>query len=113
MAETLAVLLLVATLACAVARPRGWPEAVFAVPAALLLLLPGVLSLSQAGAEARSLGPTIGFLAAVLVLADMSDRYGLFEAAGTWMASRLSRQAGRAPRPGVRSRKRGDRRARP
>jgi arsenical pump membrane protein len=87
MAEMLAVLLLVATLACAVAGPRGWPEAVFAVPAALLLLLPGVLSLSQVGAEARSLGPTIGFLAAVLVLADMSDRYGLFEAAGTWMAA--------------------------
>jgi arsenical pump membrane protein len=86
-AETLAVLLLVATLVCAVVRPRGWPEAVFAVPAALLLLLPGVLSLSQAGAEARSLGPTIGFLAAVLVLADMCDRYGLFEAAGTWMAA--------------------------
>ena len=86
-AETLAVVLLVATLACAVARPRGWPEAVFAVPAAVLLLALGVLPLSQAGAEARSLAPTVGFLAAVLVLADMCDRYGLFEAAGTWMAT--------------------------
>ncbi len=86
-AETLAVLLLVAMLVCAVARPRGWPEAVFAVPAAVLLLLLGVLPLSQAGAEARSLAPTIGFLAAVLVLADLCDRYGLFEAAGTWMAT--------------------------
>ena len=86
-AETLAVMLLVATLACAVARPRGWPEAVFAVPAAVLLLLLGVLPLSQAGAELTSLAPTIGFLAAVLVLADMCDRYGLFEAAGTWMAT--------------------------
>jgi arsenical pump membrane protein len=85
--ETLAVLLLVATLACAVARPRGWPEAVFAIPAALLLLLLGVLPLSQASAEARSLAPTIGFLAAILVLADLCDRYGLFEAAGTWMAT--------------------------
>ena len=59
----------------------------FAVPAAVLLLLLGVLPLSQAGAEARSLAPTIGFLAAVLVLADLCDRYGLFEAAGTWMAT--------------------------
>src|ERR1017187_729265 len=86
-AETLAVMLLVATLVWAVARPRGWPEAVFAVPAAALLLVLGVLPLSQAGAEARSLAPTIGFLAAVLVLADLCDRYGLFEAAGTWMAT--------------------------
>jgi arsenical pump membrane protein len=86
-AETLAVMLLVGTLACAVVRPRGWPEAVFAVPAAVLLLLLGVLPLREAGTEARSLAPTIGFLAAVLVMADLCDRYGLFEAAGTWMAS--------------------------
>jgi hypothetical protein len=37
-AETLALMLLVATLACVVVRPGGWPEAVFAVPAAVLLL---------------------------------------------------------------------------
>ena len=47
----------------------------------------GALPLSYADAEARSLGPTIGLLAAVLLLANMADRYGLFEAAGTWMAS--------------------------
>ncbi len=86
-AETLALMLLVATLACAGTRPWGWPEALFAVPAAVLLLVLRVLPLSQAGAEVRSLAPTIGFLAAVLVLADLCDRYGLFEAAGTWMAT--------------------------
>jgi arsenical pump membrane protein len=86
-AETLAVLLLVATLGCAIVRPRGLPEAVVAVPAAGLLLLLGVLPLGQAGTEARSLAPTIGFLAAVLVLANLCDRHGLFEAAGSWMAA--------------------------
>ena len=86
-AETLAGLLLVATLGWAIVRPWGLPEAVVAVPAAALLLLLGALSLSQAGAEAKSLAPTIGFLAAVLVLANLCDRYGLFEAAGTWMAT--------------------------
>jgi arsenical pump membrane protein len=87
LAETLAVLLLVATLGCAIVRPRGLPEAVVAVPAAGLLLLLGVLPLGQAGTEARSLAPTVGFLGAVLVLANLCDRYGLFAAAGSWMAS--------------------------
>ena len=68
-AEAVAGLLLVATLAGAILRPKGLPEAVVAIPAAGILLLLGVLPLSQASAEARSLGPTIGFLAAVLVLA--------------------------------------------
>jgi arsenical pump membrane protein len=85
--ETLAVLLLIATLGCAIVRPRGLPEAVVAVPAAALLLVLGVLPLGQAGTETRSLAPTIGFLAAVLVLANLCERYGLFEAAGSWMAS--------------------------
>jgi arsenical pump membrane protein len=86
-AETLAVMLLVGTLVCAVVRPGGWPEAVFAVPAAAVLLLAGVLPWNEAQAEATSLAPTIGFLAAVLVLANLCDHYGLFEATGTWMAT--------------------------
>jgi len=87
LALALAALLLAGLLAFAVARPKGLPEATFAVPAAGLLLVVGALSLGQARAEALSLAPTIGFLAAVLVLADLCDRYGLFEAAGAWMAA--------------------------
>ncbi len=86
--ETVAAVLLGATLLCAVVRPRDWPEAAFAIPAAALLLLLGVLPLDQAGTEVRSLAPTVGFLAAVLVLGDLCDRQGLFEAAGSWMARR-------------------------
>jgi arsenical pump membrane protein len=63
LAETVALLLLAATLAFAVVRPRGLPEAVVAVPAALLAVLLGVLPARDALEELRGLGPTLGFVA--------------------------------------------------
>jgi arsenical pump membrane protein len=86
-AETVALLLLAGTLAFAIARPRGLAEAVAAVPAAILVVALGVLPLDAAVRELRSLAPTIGFLAAVLVLAELAERDGLFDAAGRWMAA--------------------------
>jgi arsenical pump membrane protein len=73
-------------LACAVVRPFGWPEAVVAVPAAAVVIGTGAISLDHARAEAQRLGPVIGFLAAVLVLAQLCDDEGLFYACGAWMA---------------------------
>jgi arsenical pump membrane protein len=84
--ETMALLALVAVLAWAVIRPRGWPEAVVAVPAALILIAAGAIGASSAITEARQLGPVIGFLAAILVLAHLCDDDGLFGACGAWMA---------------------------
>ncbi|WP_393101841.1 arsenic transporter [Streptomyces sp. LN325] len=85
-AETLSVVLLAAVLVCAVVRPFGWPEAVVAVPAALLVMATGAISWEHAREEAAHLGPVIGFLAAVLVLARFCDDEGLFHACGAWMA---------------------------
>jgi arsenical pump membrane protein len=85
-AETISLIALLGVLAWAVTRPRGWPEAVAAVPAAVILVAAGALPASQAGAEARQLGPVIGFLAAILVLAHLCDEDGLFRACGAWMA---------------------------
>jgi arsenical pump membrane protein len=87
-AETLSVIALVAVLAWAVIRPRGWPEAVAAVPAAGLVIATGAIPLHDASAEARQLGPVIGFLAAVLVIAQLCADEGLFRACGAWMARR-------------------------
>jgi arsenical pump membrane protein len=84
--ETVALISLVTVLAWAVTRPRGWPEAVAAVPAAVILIAAGALPVSEAITEARLLGPVIGFLAAILVLAHLCDDDGLFRACGAWMA---------------------------
>ncbi len=83
---TLALVALAVVLGFAMVRPRGWPEAVAAVPAAGLLIAFGVISWHDAAAEVSRLLPVVGFLAAVLVLARLCDDEGLFRAAGAAMA---------------------------
>ncbi|WJV50819.1 SLC13 family permease [Streptomyces flavofungini] len=84
--ESLSVGALIVVLVCAVIRPFGRPEAVFAVPAAALVIVTGAIPLDDVRDEAARLGPVIGFLAAVLVLAKLCDDEGLFRACGTWTA---------------------------
>jgi arsenical pump membrane protein len=78
----IALALLLGVLAFAVSRPRGLNEAVAAVPAAVLAVVFGLVSWHAALGEIRELGPTVGFLAAVLVLAHLAGEHGVFDYAG-------------------------------
>jgi arsenical pump membrane protein len=86
--ETIAILALIAVVAAAIVGSRRVPEAAVAVPLAGVLVALGVLSPHAAADEIGRLGPTVGFLAAVLVLAHLCDEEGVFTAAGTFMADR-------------------------
>lgn len=87
MNEAVALVALAATLAAAVARPRWAPDWAVAVGAAALLVAVGVVSVHRARVALGGLGPTVGFLAALLVLADGCRRVGLFKWVGGRMAS--------------------------
>ena len=82
----LALVALAAALAAAVARPRWAPEAVVATVGAGLLVATGAIGASAASDALGDLAPTVGFLAALLVLAEGCRRYGLFDAIGALLA---------------------------
>jgi arsenical pump membrane protein len=86
MSEAVALAALAACLAAAVTRPRWAPDWAVTAGAALALVVLGVLSFSGARAAVSELGPTVGFLAALLVLADGCRRAGMFDALGQAMA---------------------------
>jgi arsenical pump membrane protein len=85
-AEALSAVALAVVLAWAVRRPRDWPEAAAAAPAAALLVAIGAVTPAAALAEMRRLGPVVGFLGCVLVLAKLCDDEGVFRYLGSWLA---------------------------
>lgn len=82
----LALVVLAAALGVAVARPPYLSEALAASGGAVLLIVIGAVGVSSAAAALRDLGPTVGFLAAMLPIADGCRREGLFDATGAVMA---------------------------
>lgn len=86
MSEAAALVALAVSLGAAVTRPRWAPDWAVATLAASVLLAAGVLSIHQVRQTLASLGPTVGFLATLLVLAGQCGRAGLFEGLGAAMA---------------------------
>lgn len=89
-AETLAILLLALTLGAAIVRPFGAPEAVVAVPAALVAVVLGVEPWSEAHRAVDRLGSTVGFLVAILVFGRLCAEFGVFAYLGA-QAQRAAR----------------------
>jgi len=86
LALALALVALAATLAAAVARPPYLSEALAAAIGAAGLVTVGAISVSAARHALGDLGPTVGFLAAMLLIADGCRREGVFDAAGAVIA---------------------------
>ncbi len=86
MNEAVALVALALSLTAAVARWRRAPDWAVAAAAAVVVVLVGALSFHGARTALGRLGPTVGFLAALLVLADGSRRAGVFDALGALMA---------------------------
>ncbi len=85
----LPILLVAAVLVFAIVRPRGLPEIVIAGPAAVIVLLTGVVTLDEARDELASMAPTVVFLVAVLVLAHAADALGVFR----WVSQILQQKS--------------------
>lgn len=86
LAETLAVVVLAVSLIVAVWRPLGMGEAVVAVPGALLLWITGAIGFHSGLDRIEEIGPTVGFLAAILVFGHLCAEAGVFEYLGAWAA---------------------------
>jgi arsenical pump membrane protein len=84
--EAIALIGLAATLSAAVTRPRWAPDWMVAVAAAVAALTLTSFTVGEAQSALRRLGPTVGFLAALLVLADGARRAGVFDALGALMS---------------------------
>ena len=86
MSEAVALACLAATLTAAVARSRWAPDWAVAVVAGIVVVTLTSFDRSQAARALSALGPTVGFLAALLLLADGARRAGVFDALGALMS---------------------------
>jgi arsenical pump membrane protein len=83
LAETVAIAVLALSLAVAIARPLNLTEAIVAVPGAALVVATGIVSWDEALDQLKEIGPTVGFLAAILVFGHLCAEARVFGYLGT------------------------------
>jgi len=81
-AETIAITALVVSLAIAIWRPLGVSEAVVAVPAAAVLVALGIVPHAVATDRIKVIGPTVVFLAGILIFGHLCAKAGVFDYLG-------------------------------
>lgn len=81
-AESIALALLLLSLGFAVLRPRGASEAIAAVPAALAVVALGIVPWSGARDVLARFGPTVVFLAGILLFGRLAADAGVFRYLG-------------------------------
>jgi arsenical pump membrane protein len=91
-ADLVPLLALVVLLAVAYAHPRGRVEAAVGLAAATATLATGALGRHALAGELRRLGPVVGFLVAILVVAECCRTAGVFAALGARLGRVRSRQ---------------------
>jgi arsenical pump membrane protein len=79
---------LAGALTSAIVRRRLLPEWLVSLAGAALLVAVGAIGLAGTRRALADIGPTVGFLAALLVLAEGCRRQGVFEALGAYMSQR-------------------------
>jgi arsenical pump membrane protein len=81
-AEAIAIAILVLSLVVAIARPLGLSEAVIAVPGAAIIVATGIVGAQDALDRLKEIGPTVGFLAGILVFGHLCAEAGVFDYLG-------------------------------
>jgi arsenical pump membrane protein len=81
-AGAVSFLLLAAVIGFVTLRPRGLPEVVAALPAAAIVVAARLAPWAAVRHELRFLAPTLVFLAAIFVIAEVAAAAGVFDAAG-------------------------------